>query len=117
LRITVAGIEVAKWCEQQLRPLLVGRRGSFAHPKVGEGIHITLASHPIFVDMYGTSAGVPTLDEDSYVEFVITREAFPEEPPTDNAAAMVAYIILHVDDALGGLVSRADKLQVEWGNR
>lgn len=105
VRVRVGGAEVAKWLAR--RSPVGWRMGS----PVADGVAVIHVDAPVYRDLEGTASDVPTLGEDAEVEFLAYAVAGL------NPAELALAAIQRLDADLGGLLSRATRLEVEvdWG--
>lgn len=108
VRISIGGAEVAKWLSGL-------SRAKWQRPgtPVAPGVVIIGSSLPVYRELDDDAPGLPTLGDDAEVELLITRTAFPDEPPAGDTAALAAVAVTTVNATLGGLLSRVQNLRIE----
>lgn len=100
------GSEVARWLAMRARPRL-------GMAPIAPGLALVCCDAPIYRD-FEDALGLPTLG-DATVEFRLGPPLLDllELYPTMGAADLAAIALVRADDALEGLLSRADRLNVE----
>jgi hypothetical protein len=113
IEITASGVEIAKWLANH--PPRMGRV-SDNYP----GLSLVRSDGGSVVD-YGSGSALPHLDEHAHATWVVRRELFDDSPlmlDEDHGPALLSAVaIVYANNALGGLLSRVDNMQVEIRRR
>lgn len=115
VRIWAQGVEVAKW---------MARGGSRSRLAVGDlsglptapaGVHCIHLDTPVVRSLSPDELPVVTLDEGASVEFSVGHPLLCAEDAESGPVALLAYALLQADAALGGMLSRCERVQAEVG--
>lgn len=112
LRITLGGVEVAKWLSG-IPPIRnqMGARGSLT---VAQGVYITSMSNPVYITLRNDEAPIPVLSEDATVELTVGRDYLSGY---SSVVELINGALAKLNSDLNGIVNRATNVLIEVERR